>query len=82
MPGGASEEFKRESIKDHGRVLTGERAHWCPDWDYMTVDETCAEIVGCCCFGILFESPSPGSDAVDTVDLEAISTTRPETENS
>jgi hypothetical protein len=24
-------------------VLTGKHAHWCPDWDYLPIDETTPE---------------------------------------
>jgi hypothetical protein len=26
-----------------GEVLTGKYSHWCPDWDFLPVDETCKE---------------------------------------
>lgn len=29
--------------------LTGEFRHYCPDWDYMAIDEHCPEISGCTC---------------------------------
>lgn len=35
---------------EHRRVLTGEYAHYCPDWDYMTVDETTTEWESCACY--------------------------------
>ena len=35
---------------ERGRELTGEKSHWCPDWDYMTVDETTPEFESCLCF--------------------------------
>jgi hypothetical protein len=31
--------------------LTGEKAHWCPDWDFLLVDETMPEYDACTCFG-------------------------------
>ena len=33
-----------------GKVLTGEKAHWCPEWDDLPVDETCREFKACNCF--------------------------------
>lgn len=27
----------------HGIVLEGVHGHWCPDWDYLPIDETCGE---------------------------------------
>ena len=35
-----SEVFKR---------LKGLKKHFCPDWDYMAIDETCDEFQACCC---------------------------------
>lgn len=32
-----------------GHILTGERRHYCPDWDYLPIDETCREIESCGC---------------------------------
>jgi hypothetical protein len=34
----------------HGRVLTGNSAHWCPDWDFLPIDETVIEFESCACF--------------------------------
>ena len=34
----------------HKRLLTGEKRHYCPEWDYMPIDETCEmEIEACIC---------------------------------
>lgn len=39
--------YSLEWIKDclywRGRILTGKYGHWCPDWDFLPVDETCEE---------------------------------------
>lgn len=35
--------FELASFMDHGRILDGLYKHWCPDWDYLTIDETCHE---------------------------------------
>jgi len=32
-----------------GYILTGQKAHWCPDWDYLPIDETLNEINACTC---------------------------------
>lgn len=45
---GQTEEFKRDSMKWHGVVLTGKFAHWCNDWDFLPIDETCDEFTSCC----------------------------------
>lgn len=46
-PAGHTDEFKRDSMKWRGVVLTGEFAHWCYDWDGLPVDETCDEFTCC-----------------------------------
>ena len=38
-----SEAFKR---------LRGVKKHFCPDWDYMAIDETCEEFQACSCFDV------------------------------
>lgn len=30
--------------------LEGERKHFCPDWDFMAIDETCPEFQTCTCY--------------------------------
>ena len=46
-------DFKKIWVKDcfrwHDHVLTGEKSHYCPDWDYLPIDETCMEIEACTC---------------------------------
>ena len=32
-----------DSMRWRGRVLEGKHAHWCPDYDYLPIDETCPE---------------------------------------
>jgi hypothetical protein len=46
-PAGQTEEFKRDSLKWMGVVLTGKFAHWCNDWDGLPIDETCPEFTCC-----------------------------------
>ena len=43
-------DFERDCISERGRILTGKCKHYCPDWDGMTVDETCTEFDGCTCY--------------------------------
>lgn len=47
------EDFAKIWVKDcfrwHDRLLTGEKCHYCPDWDYLPIDETCMEIEACTC---------------------------------
>lgn len=41
-----------EAFFEHGRRLTGQHLHYCPDWDGMPIDETCKEYrSGCVCYG-------------------------------
>lgn len=44
------EEFWQKSQKTHGRILKGQYAHWCTDWDDMPIDETCMEFASCTCY--------------------------------
>ena len=42
--------WARECTFFHGRILEGEKNHYCPEWDYMPIDETCEmEIEACSC---------------------------------
>lgn len=43
-------DFKKDCIKWHSRLLTGTYAHWCWDWDFMPIDETCPEFESCTCY--------------------------------
>lgn len=38
-----SADWKLDSYRWRGRVLTGKFGHWCPDWDFLPIDETCPE---------------------------------------
>jgi len=42
-------EFEKECLRWHGRNLTGNYAHYCPDWDYFPIDDTCVEFQSCTC---------------------------------
>lgn len=44
-----SEEWKEDCIHHHGKVLTGKYSHWCPEFDYLPIDETCIEFEYCLC---------------------------------
>lgn len=41
--------WREDCVGYRGRVLTGVGAHWCPDWDGLPIDETCAEWEACAC---------------------------------
>lgn len=42
-------EFEQDCISCWGRVLTGKYAHFCNDWDYLPIDETCHPFAYCNC---------------------------------
>ena len=44
-----TDEWINDSIRWHGRLLTGHFAHWCGDWDLLPIDETCGEFQACTC---------------------------------
>ena len=48
--GNMPEAWKNGCLAERGKVLTGEKSHWCTDWDYMTVDETTKEFEACLCY--------------------------------
>ena len=43
-------EWESECMKWRGRVLVGEKRHYCFDWDGLPVDETTEEFDCCHCF--------------------------------
>ncbi len=49
----SDEDFVRVWIKEcffwHNRLLEGEKQHYCPEWDFMPIDETCDEFQICTC---------------------------------
>lgn len=42
-------EFEEDCLRYHGRILTGLYKHFCPDWDDLPIDDTCAEYESCTC---------------------------------
>ena len=36
--------------RTHERDLVGKYSHWCPEWDFMPIDETCKEFEFCSCY--------------------------------
>ena len=38
-----SEQFEKDCVYWRGRQLTGDYAHWCPNWDGLPIDETTIE---------------------------------------
>lgn len=43
-------QWEEDCLRERGRILTGYLKHWCPDWDYLTMDETCAMEWPCACW--------------------------------
>jgi len=41
--------WEADCLRTHGRRLTGQYAHWCKEWDFMPIDETCPEFDACIC---------------------------------
>ena len=41
-------EWAVDCLAERGRVLMGWFAHYCPDWAYLTMDETCSEFETTC----------------------------------
>lgn len=35
--------------QEHFKTLTGQYKHYCPDWDYMAIDEYSPEFDACTC---------------------------------
>ena len=44
-----SEDWKEDCLHHYGIVLTGKYSHWCPDFDYLPVDESCFHFEYCTC---------------------------------
>lgn len=47
---GYSEDWEKDCQKYHGRVLTGNYAHYCYDWDSLPIDESLPEWETCICY--------------------------------
>ena len=43
------ETWEEVCLKERDEVLKGRFAHYCYDWDGLTVDETCHEFTSCNC---------------------------------
>ena len=43
--------WAKECMLFYGRILTGKKRHYCPEWDFMPIDETCEfEFEACTCY--------------------------------
>jgi len=54
-----------------GKFLDGRLSHYCPDWNYLPIDESCKEYISCTCF--TEEIDMPGSDE-DIKPLDTLTT--------
>ena len=43
------DEFEEDCMHHYGKVLTGKFKHFCGDFDYLPIDETCHEFQYCHC---------------------------------
>ena len=43
------DDWLKDCANWHRRILIGGMAHYCPEWDFLPIDETCPEIQGCIC---------------------------------
>lgn len=69
-------EFQKECIRWHGKNLTGNYAHYCPDWDYLPIDDTCVEFQSCTCPKL------PMDDTEEVIDGDEGSEDGPSPQNS
>lgn len=68
-----SDEWIRDSARWMGRHLVGKFAHYCPDWDFLTIDETCDEFSCCSCDpprGMKQEYDAAQDKILDKIDME------------
>ena len=42
-------DFEEDCLHFHGQILTGKYKHYCPDFDFLPMDETCWEFEFCLC---------------------------------
>ena len=42
--------FDRECLEEFNVTLTGKYRHFCWDWDFLPIDETCPEFDACVCY--------------------------------
>ena len=50
-----SKDWIEDCLHWRGVVLKGKYGHWCPDWDFLPIDETCSEWP-CACKKLLEEA--------------------------
>lgn len=44
-----SDDWIEDCMHWYKKVLTGEKGHWCPEFDDLPIDETCPEFEFCRC---------------------------------
>lgn len=55
---GPATDFAEDCMLWRGRILTGDDAHFCWDWDGLPVDETCPEYETCQCADMIHKNRS------------------------
>jgi len=50
MINASSQDWIDDCQRYWGRLLTGAKGHWCPEWDDLPIDETCQEFDCCICY--------------------------------
>lgn len=43
-------EFNNDCLELYGELLTGANKHYCIDFDYLPIDDTCPEFEFCTCY--------------------------------
>jgi len=43
-------DWEEDCMHFWGKVLVGEKKHWCHEFDGLPIDETCTEFEFCLCF--------------------------------
>lgn len=42
-------EWAEDCLREYGKILRGRHAHWCPEWDFLPIDENSPEFESCTC---------------------------------
>jgi hypothetical protein len=42
---------KNDAEENRMTSLSGAYKHYCPEWDFLAIDETCPEFAACLCYG-------------------------------
>lgn len=42
-------DWEKDCFRFWGKILNGTGAHWCAEFDFLPIDDTCAEVEYCTC---------------------------------